>query len=89
MVTWQAALVKQARLFCSCYVDGLSTTLLLISNFCADIPLYSTVFLGFYPRGGGTWPTNIPGRAAGKSKKLPCPGIKYPKLIPCPGEKFS
>ena len=32
---------------------------------------------------------NIRGRAAGKSKKLPCPGVKFPKMIPCPGVKFS
>ena len=38
---------------------------------------------------GGTWLTNIRGRAAGKSKKLPCPGVKFPKMIPCPGVKFS
>ena len=41
------------------------------------------------PGGGGTWTTNIRGRAAGKSKKLPCPGVKFPKMIPCPGVKFS
>ena len=41
------------------------------------------------PWGGGTWPTNIRGRAAGKSKKLPCPRVKFPKMIPCPGAKFS
>ena len=34
--------------------------------------------------GGGTWPTNIRGRAAGKSKKLPCPGVKFSQTIPCP-----
>ena len=39
--------------------------------------------------GGGTWPTNIRGRAAGKSKKLPCPEVKFLKMIPCPGVKFS
>ena len=39
--------------------------------------------------GGGTWPTNIRGRAAGKSKKLPCPGVNFAKKIPCPGVKFS
>ena len=31
---------------------------------------------------------NIRGRAAGKSKKLPCPGVKLPKMIPSPGVKF-
>ena len=41
------------------------------------------------PGGGGTWPTNIRGCAARKSKKLPCPGVKFPKMIPCPGVKFS
>ena len=44
---------------------------------------------GRAPGGGGTWTTNIRGRAAGKSKKLPCPGVKFPKMIPCPGVKFS
>ena len=38
--------------------------------------------------GGSAWPTNIRGRAAGKSRKLPCPGVKFPKMIPCPGVKF-
>ena len=41
------------------------------------------------PGGGGTWSTKIRGRAARKSKKLPCPGVKFPKMIPCPGVKFS
>ena len=45
--------------------------------------------LGHTPGGGSTWPTNIRGRAAGKSKKLPCPGVKFPKMIPCLGVKFS
>ena len=44
---------------------------------------------GINLRGGGTWPTKIRGRAVGKSKKLPCPGVKFPKMIPCPGVKFS
>ena len=39
--------------------------------------------------GGGTWPTNIRERATGKCRKLPCPGVKFPKMIPCPGVKFS
>ena len=39
--------------------------------------------------GGGTWPTSIRGRAAGKSKKLPCPGVKFPKMMLCLGVKFS
>ena len=45
--------------------------------------------LGPYRARGGTLPTNIRGRAAGKSKKLPFPGVKFPKMIPCPGVKFS
>ena len=36
-----------------------------------------------------TWPTSIWGGAAGKSKKLPCPGVKFLKMIPCPRVKFS
>ena len=44
---------------------------------------------GFLPGEGGTWHTNIRGRAAKKSKKLPCPGVKFPKMIPCSGVKFS
>ena len=39
--------------------------------------------------GGGTWPTNIWGGATGKSKKLPCPGVKFLKMIPFPAVKFS
>ena len=31
------------------------------------------VYLKCRGGGGSTWPTNIRGRAAGKSKKLPCP----------------
>ena len=38
---------------------------------------------------GGTWPTNIRGRGARKSIKLPSPGVKFPKMIPCLGVKFS
>ena len=30
---------------------------------------------------GGSWPTNIGGGAAGKSEKLPCPGVKFSKTI--------
>ena len=30
---------------------------------------------------------NIRGGAAGKSEKLPCPGVKFLKMIPCPGVK--
>ena len=43
----------------------------------------------FKTGGGGTWPVNIRGGTAGKSKKLPCPGVKFLKMIPCPGVKFS
>ena len=43
----------------------------------------------YSPGGGGTWVTNIRGGAAGKSKKLPCPGVKFLKMIPCPGVKFT
>ena len=46
-------------------------------------------YFAHHTGGGGTWPTNIQERAAGKSKKLPCPGVKFPKMIPCPGVKFS
>ena len=38
---------------------------------------------------GATWVTNIRGGAAGKSKKLPCPGVKFLKMIPYPGVKFT
>ena len=38
---------------------------------------------------GGTWSMNIRGGLTGKSKKLPCPGVKFLKMIPCPGVKFS
>ena len=50
--------------------------------------MINTVFVA---RGGvgGTWSTNIRGCAAGKAKKLPCPGVKLPKMLPCPGVKFS
>ena len=51
--------------------------------------LISIDFVHLEPGGGGTWPTKIRGRAAGKSKKLPCLGVKFPKMIPCPGVKFS
>ena len=52
--------------------------------------LYPVLLLEHVPGGGGIWPTNIRGRAAaGKSKKLPCPGVKFPKMIPCPGIKSS
>ena len=39
--------------------------------------------------GGGTWFANIRGGAAGKSEKLPCPGVRFLKMIPCPGAKGS
>ena len=39
--------------------------------------------------GGGIWPTNIRGGAAGESERLPCPGVKFLKMIPCPVVKFS
>ena len=32
--------------------------------------------------GGGTWSSNTRGGAAGKSEKLPCPGVKFLKMIP-------
>ena len=42
-----------------------------------------------FPPGGGTWFANIRGGAAGKSEKLPCPGVRFLKMIPCPGAKGS
>ena len=39
------------------------------------------------PGGGGTWIANIRGGAAGKSEKLPCPGVRFLKMIPYPGAK--
>ena len=41
------------------------------------------------PPGGGTWFANIRGGAAGKSEKLPCPGVRFLKMIPCFGAKGS
>ena len=38
--------------------------------------------LGLSPAGVGTWSTNIRGGAAGKSVKLPCPGVKFLQLYP-------
>ena len=38
---------------------------------------------------GGIWSAKIREGAAGKSEKLPCPGVKFLKMIPCPGVKFS
>ena len=59
----------------------------------SDLPKRGNAYLDrfLFPAlgGGDTWPTNIRGRAAGKSKKLTCPGVKLPKMIPCPGVKFS
>ena len=59
--------------------------LIMIGRFCYP----SLQLLLFYEKkaklmivawgGGGTWPTNIRGRAAGKSIKLPCPGVKFRK----------
>ena len=51
---------------------------------CTEIKFQLEVYNGKpTPRGGGgcAWPTNIRGSAAGKSKKLPCPGVKFPKMI--------
>ena len=45
-----------------------------------EIHTYLLLLLGDpNPGEGGTWPTNIRGRAAGKSKELPCPGVKLPE----------
>ena len=45
--------------------------------------------LDAFDPGGGTWFANIRGGAAGKSEKLPCPGVRFLKMIPCPGAKGS
>ena len=43
----------------------------------------------YAPGGKGTWSTNVRGGAAGKSEKLPCPGVKFLKMIPCLEVTFS
>ena len=44
--------------------------------------------LGYEPA-GGTWFANMQVGAAGKSEKLPCPGVRFLKMKPCPGAKSS
>ena len=44
--------------------------------------------LGYEPA-GGTWFANMQVGAAGKSEKLPCPGVRFLKMKPCPGAKGS
>ena len=43
------------------------------SNFNSPLKVMSI------PGGGG-----VRGGGAGKSEKLPCPGVKFPQTVPCP-----
>ena len=54
----------------------------------ASITVHSS-FIKLPGGGGATWSTNIQGSAAGKSEKLPYPGVKFLKMIPSPRVKFS
>ena len=64
-------------------MDHISTFLYSEFSTALGCSLKTIVLSDYLIARGDTWPTNIRRRVAGKSKKLPCPGVEFPKMIPC------